>query len=102
MLIELTLRNEALYEAAQHRKTEKYLKLASEVEANGFIAEIITLELVHGDLFAQKVFNAFVKQSLGEIDDGGSSCKMFPVLQSKGLIAFGAAGTFHLISLSLQ
>ena len=44
MLIELTFCNKALYEAAQHRKTEKYLKLASEVEANGFIAELITLE----------------------------------------------------------
>ena len=56
MLIELTVCNEVSYEAAQHRKTEKYLELASEVETNGFNSELITLEFGSRGLVCTKGF----------------------------------------------
>ena len=66
MLIELTVCNEASYEAAQHRKTEKYLELASEVEANVFNAELITLGVGSRGLVCTKGF-----QHLCETFSGG-------------------------------
>ena len=66
MLIELTVCTEVSYEAAQHRKTAKYLELASEVEANGFNSKLITLEVGSRGLVCTKGF-----QRLCETISGG-------------------------------